>query len=159
MEKFGNCEILESTCNISTVEDGRGGIFTWCLPDKIIEVNLIYYHPNKVRGNHYHPEFNEYWMLVSGAGLKVTMDPVTKQPINRHIGEGTCIRIPKNTSHAFHPIVESKAISMLTKYWDDCKDPIIHEKLVSMDEDYLSYAKKKGFKHSAEELIKKNKNG
>jgi len=127
------------------------------LQDKIVEVNLIYYQPNKVRGNHYHPEFNEYWMLIDGFGVKVTPDPKTKKTLVRHIGGGTCIRVPKNTSHAFHAITEAKAISMLTKNWDDCEDPIIHEGLVKMDSDYEKYAKEQGFKHSIEETIKKNK--
>lgn len=155
-EKFGKIEIQRSICNISTVQDGRGGIFTWELPDRIVEVNFIYYHPNKIRGNHFHPEFNEYWFLVEGSGIKVTPDPKNKKKqLIRHVSEGTMMRIPKNTTHAFHAITQAKAVSMLTKYWKDCKKPIIHEKLVEMDQDYKEYAKKLGFKNSAEELVKK----
>ena len=154
-EKFGQLEILRASCNMSTVEDGRGGIFTWMFDDKIVEMNLIYYHPNRVRGNHYHPEFNEYWMLIEGNGVKVTYDKKLKKKLIRHVGSGTMIRVPKNTSHSFHAITEAKAISCLTRYWDDCKKPIIHEELIDIGQEYKKYAKEKGFKHSAEELIKK----
>ena len=156
-EKFGNIEILESSCNISTVQDGRGGIFTWMLDEKIVEINLIYYNANKVRGNHFHPEFNEYWMLVEGAGIKVTKDPKSNKTLIRHIAEGTLIRVPKNTTHAFHAIRPAKAMSFLTKHWESCKDPIIHESIVEMDDEYKKYAKDKGFKHSIEEILKKKK--
>lgn len=155
-EYLGNLEILRPSCNMSTIEDGRGGIFTWMFDEKIVELNLIYYQPNKVRGNHYHPEFNEYWMLIDGNGVKVTQDPNTKKKIVRHVGSGTMVRVPKNTTHSFHAITESKAISLLTKYWDHCKKPIVHEELIDIGQDYKNYAKQKGFRYSAEELIRKN---
>lgn len=60
-QMLGNIEILASSCNISTVQDGRGGIFTWIPQVPIVEFNLLYFHPNKIRGNHFHPEFMEYF--------------------------------------------------------------------------------------------------
>ena len=146
-EKFGNIEVLQSSCNISTVQDGRGGIFTWMLDDKIVEMNFIYYSTNKVRGNHFHPEFTEYWMLVEGAGIKVTKDPKNpKKQLIRHMSEGTMIRVPKNTTHAFHAIKPSKAMSFLTKHWDSCRNPIIHEDLIKMDDEHVRFLEKQNKK-------------
>ena len=41
------------SCNLQTVRDGRGGIFTWVPPEPILEWNMLIFHPNKIRGNHY----------------------------------------------------------------------------------------------------------
>jgi len=72
--KLGQIEILTSSCNISTVQDGRGAIFTW-VPDKpILEFNMLYFMPNKIRGNHYHPEFTEYFLVIQGTVVMVTKD-------------------------------------------------------------------------------------
>ncbi len=65
-------EILRPTCNLETVRDGRGGIFTWVPQDKIAEFNMLYFQPGKTRGNHYHPEFNEYFLVVGGSVVMVT---------------------------------------------------------------------------------------
>lgn len=37
-------EIFHPSCNIDTVKDGRGGIFTWVPQDAIMEFNLLYLH-------------------------------------------------------------------------------------------------------------------
>jgi dTDP-4-dehydrorhamnose 3,5-epimerase-like enzyme len=66
MNKLGNIDILKSSCNFETVQDGRGGIFTWVPDHDIKEYNMIYFRPNKIRGNHYHPEFTEYFLVVNG---------------------------------------------------------------------------------------------
>ncbi len=142
MDKLGLIEILKPTCNITTIEDGRGGIFTWVPNEPILEFNLLYFHPNKVRGNHYHPEFTEYFLIVAGSGLIVTKDPKGGEPLSMHASTGTCIKTPKGTSHAFHAITEVKAVSMLTKPWDDCNPPIVHEDLIPFDETYQEYADK-----------------
>ena len=128
--KLGNIEILESSCNIQTVQDGRGAIFTF-LPDQpIVEFNLIYFQPNKVRGNHYHPEFMEYFLVVSGTVVMVTKDPKTGEEINMHAGSGVCFCTPPNTPHAIHAVVQSVCIACLTKPWDSCVNPIIREDLI-----------------------------
>ena len=63
MNKFGNIEILTPSCNLSTIDDGRGGIFTWIPDEPLKEFNMLYFKPGKVRGNHYHPEFTEYFLI------------------------------------------------------------------------------------------------
>ena len=125
--KFGDIDILESSCNIDTVQDGRGAIFTWIPDEPIVEFDLLYFQPNKVRGNHKHPEFCEYFLIVEGSVLLVTIDSTTGKEINMHASTGSCFRIPPNTPHAVLAIVQSKCIACLTKRWDDCGPPIVRE--------------------------------
>ena len=128
--KLGSIEILEASCNIKTVQDGRGAIFTFLPEQPILEFNLVYFQPNKIRGNHYHPEFTEYFLVVSGIVVMVTKDPKTGKEINTHAGSGTCFCIPPNIPHAVHAVVQSVCISCLTKPWDDCSQPIIRKDLI-----------------------------
>jgi mannose-6-phosphate isomerase-like protein (cupin superfamily) len=152
--KFGNIEFLESGCNLSTVMDGRGGIFTWLPEEPIVEFNLLYFRPGKVRGNHFHPEFIEYFLVVEGSGVLVTKNPEGGPDLVTHVSKGTCFKTPMNTAHAFHAITEVTAVSMLSKQWDKCERPIVHEDLVPFDEQYQQYAKEQGFKHSIQEKKK-----
>lgn len=156
MNKFGNIEILASNCNLSTIKDGRGGIFTWTTDEPIFEFNMVYFSPGKVRGNHFHPEFNEYFLIVEGSVVMVTKDPKTNEDITMLASKGNCFRTPIGVPHAVHALTDATCISLLTKPWSKCTHPIIHEDLIPMDEEYIKYAKEKGFKYSAEE-IKKNK--
>ena len=138
--KLGKIEILRPSCNLSTVNDGRGGIFTWVPNEPLMEFNLLYFRPNKVRGNHFHPEFTEYFLVVEGSGVIVTPDPNGGDALILHASAGTCIRTPKGTSHAFHAITEVRAVSLLTKPWDECNPPIVHEDIIPFDEEYRNYA-------------------
>jgi len=142
-QKLGNIEVLSASCNISTVQDGRGAIFTW-LPDQpVLEFNLLYFLPNKIRGNHYHPEFVEYFLIVEGSVVMVTTDPETGKEINMHASRGVCFRTPPGTAHAVHAITEAVCISMLTKPWDVCDRPIVYEDLVAFDPQYVAHMKAK----------------
>jgi dTDP-4-dehydrorhamnose 3,5-epimerase-like enzyme len=135
----GNIEILTPSCNLSTVHDGRGGIFTWVPDEPIVEFNLLYFSVNKVRGNHFHPEFTEYFLVVEGTVLLVTRDPATGEMANLHASRGVCFKTPPGTSHAVHAITPAVCVSMLTKPWDACSKPIVHEALVEFDEGYKAY--------------------
>lgn len=142
-QKLGNIEVLAASCNISTVQDGRGAIFTW-LPDQpVLEFNLLYFLPNKIRGNHYHPEFVEYFLIVDGSVVMVTTDPETGKEVNMHASRGVCFRTPPGTPHAVHAITEAVCISMLTKPWDECERPIVYEDLVAFDPQYVAHMKEK----------------
>jgi dTDP-4-dehydrorhamnose 3,5-epimerase-like enzyme len=143
IQKLGNIEILGASCNISTVQDGRGAIFTW-LPDRpVLEFNLLYFLPNKIRGNHFHPEYVEYFLIVDGSVVMVTIDPITGKEINMHASRGVCFRTPPNTPHAVHAITESLCISMLTKPWDECARPIVYADLIGFDPQYIAHMKTK----------------
>lgn len=136
---LGSIEVLSASCNISTVQDGRGAIFTWIPDQPIVEFNMLYFLPNKIRGNHYHPEFTEYFLVVDGTVVMVTKDIETGKEINMHASRGTCFRTPPHTPHAVHAITESICISMLTKQWDKSSPPIIHEDIIPFDKDYLTF--------------------
>jgi dTDP-4-dehydrorhamnose 3,5-epimerase-like enzyme len=142
-QMLGNIELLSASCNISTVQDGRGAIFTWVPDQPIVEFNMLYFLPNKIRGNHFHPEFTEYFLVVDGTVVMVTKDTKTGKEINMHASRGVCFRTPPNTPHAVHAITQSICISMLTKEWDKCKPPIIHEDIIPFDKDYNIFLKDK----------------
>jgi dTDP-4-dehydrorhamnose 3,5-epimerase-like enzyme len=142
-QKLGNIEVLSAACNISTVQDGRGAIFTW-LPDQpILEFNILYFLPNKIRGNHFHPEFVEYFLIVDGSVVMVTKDPETGKEVNMLASRGVCFRTPPNTPHAVHAITSAVCISLLTKPWNECDRPIVYDDLIQFDSQYVAYMKSK----------------
>lgn len=128
--KLGQISILHASCNIQTVEDGRGAIFTWLPKQPIVEFNMVYFQPNKIRGNHYHPEFTEYFLVIEGTVVMVTKDALGKE-VNMHASRGTCFCIPPNTSHAVHAVTQAICIAFLTKPWDECHPPIMHDPLTN----------------------------
>ncbi len=125
-------EILFPSCNLMTVSDGRGGIFTWIPQEPLVEFNMLYFQPGKTRGNHYHPEFAEYFLVVEGSGVMVSKDSAAEggQQII-HMSKGMCVRNPPGVTHAFYAITPVTAVAMLSKKWDDCNPPIVHEQLIS----------------------------
>jgi mannose-6-phosphate isomerase-like protein (cupin superfamily) len=118
--------LLVPSCNLATVRDGRGGIFTWLPEDPLVEFNMLYFQPGKTRGNHYHPEFNEYFLVVNGSGVMVYKSAADAPERNIHMSKGMCTRTPKGVAHAFYAITEVTAVAMLSKRWDDCHPPILH---------------------------------
>ena len=124
-------KLISPTCNLETIKDGRGGIFTWVPDEPILEFNLLYFTPGASRGFHYHPEFIEYLLCVDGSGVLVTeeedsLDDVesdAKTPI--HLSKGVCTRTDIGTSHTVYAITFMSIIAMLTKPWDECNPPII----------------------------------
>jgi mannose-6-phosphate isomerase-like protein (cupin superfamily) len=128
--KFGDIEILSASANVSTLNDGRGGIFTWIPQDDIKEFNLLYFNQGIVRGNHYHPEFTEYFLIISGAVTLFTEVPGTEERINMLCGEGTLIRSKPFVPHAIHAVTNAVCMSLITKPWDECEIPIVYKDLV-----------------------------
>lgn len=120
-------KILQPSCNLETVRDGRGGIFTWLPKEPIVEFNMLFFKPGKTRGFHYHPHFIEYLLCVEGNGVLVTRenkdDPKTESTIN--LSKGVCTRAEKNSYHTVYSITELTLVAMLTNRWDDSKPPII----------------------------------
>ena len=126
-KKREKVEILKPECNLETVRDGRGGIFTWIPDEPIVEFNMLYFQPGKTRGFHYHPHFVEYSLVVSGSGVLATReDPNNKENENFiHLSKGTCIRTEINVFHTVYAITEMTIIAMLTKRWDHSDPPIV----------------------------------
>ena len=120
-------KIIKPSCNLETVKDGRGGIFTWIPDEPILEFNMLYFRPGKVRGFHFHPHFEEYLLVVEGNGTLVTRkkadDKNTEEFI--HLSKGVCTRAAKNVYHTVYAITEMTIIAMLTKRWDHSDPPII----------------------------------
>ena len=121
-------ETLKPNCNLDTVKDGRGGIFTFYPEDPIVEMNFNIVKTGKIRGNHHHPEFDEYYILTSGEGVLIYKDEDDKDEFI-FMSRGTCTRTPKGVSHVFFAISECTLVVCLTKKWDDCDVPIVHENL------------------------------
>ncbi len=130
-------EKLNPECNLSTVKDGRGGIFTFFPKDPLVEFNLIFIKSGKIRGHHYHPEFDEYYLVTGGEGVIITKDSKdAKKEEFIYISKGDCFRIPKNIPHVVYAITDCTVVALLTTKWDDCKEPIIHEELGSEKENH-----------------------
>jgi len=122
-------EKLVPSCDLSTVRDGRGGIFTFIPKDPIVEFNHLFIKASKIRGNHYHPEFDEYFLLVSGEGTMVTRDSPEAEEEFLYLSKGQVVYTPRGTPHVFYAITDCEAVAMLTKKWNDCDSPIVHENL------------------------------
>ncbi len=118
-------ELLPPSCNLETVRDGRGGIFTWLPKDPIVEFNILYFLPGKTRGHHYHPEFNEYFLVVEGSGVMVQRANGDEPEELVHMSRGDCVRTPIGISHTFYAITPVTAVALLSKRWDDCATPIV----------------------------------
>ncbi|MDC3131792.1 cupin domain-containing protein [Pelagibacteraceae bacterium] len=116
-------------CNINTLKDGRGGIFSFVPNKPIFEWTHQFINSGKIRGNHCHPEFDEYILIVNGNGVEIEKDIQTGEEVLHRLSKGECIYIPKNTYHVFIAITDCESVSFLTKKWDDCVKPIIHENL------------------------------
>lgn len=136
LDNFSDKHIVRfnPSCNLQTIRDGRGGIFTWIPPEPILEWNMLVFHPNKIRGNHYHLEFVEYFMVVEGYGVMVSRDSAGKE-IFFHLSKGQCLRVPIGIPHAFYAIQYTTAMAFLTKKWDDCNPPIIYEHIIDSSND------------------------
>jgi mannose-6-phosphate isomerase-like protein (cupin superfamily) len=120
-------KIILPSCNLETIRDGRGGIFTWLPEEPILEFNMLYFQPGKSRGFHYHPHFIEYLLVVDGSGTLVTRIDAkdTKTESFVHLSKGTCTKTEKNIYHTVYAISEMTIVAMLTKRWDDCDPPIV----------------------------------
>lgn len=119
---------IKPDCNLATIRDGRGGIFTFYPEKPIVEFSFQFVNKGKIRGNHYHPEFDEYYLLTNGHAMVVTKDANGKEEF-LYAGKGDCIHIPEGVSHVFYAITDFNMVTFLTKKWDDCKTPIVHENL------------------------------
>lgn len=126
---YMNIQIVHSSCNLNTIKDGRGSIFSFVPKAPILEWTFQYIKAGKVRGNHCHPEFDEYILLVDGMGVEVEKNIETGEEFFVQMSKGTCIFIPRNTYHVFLAITDCQSVSFLTKRWDDCERPIIHHNL------------------------------
>ena len=121
-------EVFRPTCNLDTVRDGRGGIFTWLPKEPILEFNMVVISPGKIRGLHYHEHFVEYMLIVSGQGVVVTKDDPWDKNCSEEflmLSKGMCIRTPIGVVHTIYAISELTGVAMLTNPWDESDPPIV----------------------------------
>ena len=110
--------------NPDIFKDKRGTIFSFPVNDSLTEYNLMVTKKDDERGYHYHPEFNEYMMVVAGR-CEYTEFVSNGEDITIVLEVGDSIRIPTGTSHKFKALEDYSFVSMLTKHWDKCNNPII----------------------------------
>lgn len=125
MTKTSSITRFEPACNLDTIKDGRGAIFSYVPKQPIVEWTHQFIKAGKIRGNHCHPEFDEYILLVAGNGVEVAQNPDGSET-RIDMSKGTCIFIPKGIYHVFLAITDCESVSFLTKKWDDCDQPIVH---------------------------------
>ena len=131
------------------------GIFTWIPEDPLLEIQHALFLPGK--------KFEEITITLiltsisdSGrSGVVITVDPETKEELNMR-KEGSCIRIPKGARMPFMPSQRLPVFPCFQSLGTSVI-PIVHEELIPFGEEYKKYAEQSGFKHSIEELKKKNK--
>lgn len=117
---------FKPSCNLNTISDGRGAVFSF-VPDRpIMEWTYQVIKAGRIRGNHCHPEFDEYILLVAGQGVEVEKDLATGEEAFVYLAKGECVFIPRGTYHVFMAITECESVSFLTKRWSECQSPIVH---------------------------------
>ena len=116
---------LVPQCDLSTVKDGRGGIFTFLPFDQpIAEFSLIFTHAGKTRGFHYHEEFDEYVLITEGHGVYVELGEDGRE-YSLKMAAGECVHFPRMMPHTFYAISDVRMVALLTKRWDDCDRPMV----------------------------------
>jgi dTDP-4-dehydrorhamnose 3,5-epimerase-like enzyme len=84
------------------------------------EINLVYSKSNIIRGNHYHKETEEIFIILEGK-IKVTLykiynDTVDKNSKKEYIFEKEQVfLIEKNVLHIFEVLEDAKWINVLSK--------------------------------------------
>jgi mannose-6-phosphate isomerase-like protein (cupin superfamily) len=110
-------------CNLETVQDGRGGIFTYYPQDPILEWNLLFTAKGHARGFHFHKEFDEYILVVSGHGTYVQRETDGHEEFVL-VSAGDCLHFQAGTPHTVHAITDLRMVALLTKRWDACAEPM-----------------------------------
>ena len=95
---------FKPACNLNTISDGRGAIFSFVPDAAIVEWTYQVIKAGKIRGNHCHPEFDEYILLVGGQGVEIEKDMKTGKESFLYMAKGECIYIPRKTYHVFQAI-------------------------------------------------------
>lgn len=118
----GKIKLLEADIADAAI-DSRGAIYSFLPKDPIVEFVYIDTKQGVTRGHHYHKEFDEYIVMVHGEGIY--LEPLDDGSIRKIVvGAGHAIYIPIGTPHTFVPLTDCKSVSMLTRCWDNCQEPI-----------------------------------
>ena len=118
----GKIQILNPDIGAKAVDD-RGAIYSYVPFNAIVEFCYITTKAGVTRGHHYHKEFDEYIMLVDGEGIY--LEPLEDGTVRKIVvGPGQTIYLPKLTPHTFVPLTNCKSVSLLTRQWNHCQEPI-----------------------------------
>jgi mannose-6-phosphate isomerase-like protein (cupin superfamily) len=106
--------------------DGRGAIFTWVPEFPILEFNQNYILAGETKGNHFHTEFFEYFLVCSGKGqASITRDGNGNScSFSVLLVEGSCLLISPFVVHSIQADTDMLIMAMLTKPWDECDAPV-----------------------------------
>ncbi len=112
-------------CNLSTVRDQRGGIFTFLPLDlPIVEFSFIFTKAGESRGFHYHDEFDEYVLIAEGHGVYVEKGEDGRE-YSLKMAAAECVYFPRSMPHTFYAISDVRMVALLTKQWDRCELPMV----------------------------------
>jgi dTDP-4-dehydrorhamnose 3,5-epimerase-like enzyme len=122
--------MIEFIPNYFEYSDDRGSINGLVNFGTWKEINIIYSEAGTVRGNHYHKNTDELFLVIEGK-IKITLQKVLddkeldneKQTFD--VQEGDVFLIKKNVNHIFETIDNSKWINVLSQRINKVK-PDIH---------------------------------
>ena len=122
--------MIEFIPNYFEYSDDRGSINGLVNFGTWKEINIIYSEAGTVRGNHYHKNTDELFLVIEGK-IKITLQKVLdeKELDNKKktfdVQEGDVFLIKKNVNHIFETIDNSKWINVLSQRINKVK-PDIH---------------------------------
>ena len=93
----------------NTFKDYRGSILTYITDTPIVEFNIIDSIKNTIRGNHYHPEYDEYMLITKG--LATFTEYLNNNSTTIYTPSGTVLHIPVNTSHSSKAITDYNSLA------------------------------------------------
>ena len=122
--------MIEFISNYIEYSDKRGSFLGLVNFGNWKEINIIFSEADTVRGNHYHKNTDELFLILEGK-IKITLQKVLnykaldneKKTFN--VQEGDVFLIKKNVNHIFETIEYSKWINVLSKKINKDK-PDIH---------------------------------
>jgi len=116
------CKIMKQ----DIFEDHRGRIISFYPEDVLAEYNLIITNQGEERGYHYHPEFEEYILIVDGTCRFTEYNGDNENTVN--IETGDSVLIPRGVPHSFFAVTDLKFVSLLNKLWHESEKPIVNIK-------------------------------
>lgn len=124
--------MVEFITNYFQHDDGRGSIKGLVNFGDWKELNLIDSEPGEIRGNHYHENTDELFVILDGL-IKIKTQEVSSDCLIGEVEEfkvkaGDVFLIKKNINHIFEIIEPSRWINALSVRTDSTKPDILRVK-------------------------------
>jgi oxalate decarboxylase/phosphoglucose isomerase-like protein (cupin superfamily) len=105
---------------LKVLDGGEAG-----LPGTVGEVYLTQAVPGQARGNHYHPECDEWFTVVSGRALLIVGDPQTGERAQHWLDadEPVTVHMPAGLAHVFVNPPDANSDFLLIAYAANRYDP------------------------------------